>query len=180
MDKKYKHLMIDIETLGTKPYCVVLSIAAVEFDIETGKTGKEFYERIDLKTSVNSKLQIDADTLQWWFNQSKEAQKELFINVKPLREVLTKLTTFCKKKGYKVWGNSARFDLGIIESLYLIHKELVPWGKWSELDVRTMSFLRPDIKKNYTHEGVDHSALSDCYKQIGYTSKIYQDLNSQL
>jgi hypothetical protein len=174
---KFKNLMIDIETLGTKPYSIVLSIGAVEFDFESKQTGKEFYERIELQSSIDSKLRMSADTMKWWFNQSREAQKELFINPKPLKEVLSLFTTFCKGKGYTVWGNSAKFDLGLIDNLYDIHKQGIPWGKWSEADVRTLSWLRPEIKKNYIHKGVDHNAISDCYKQIGYCTEIYHDLN---
>jgi len=40
MKKKMDNIMVDIETLGNKSNSVILSIAAVYFDLQTGKTGK--------------------------------------------------------------------------------------------------------------------------------------------
>lgn len=171
-----KHLMMDIETLGTKSFCVVVSIGVVEFDPTTGKVGDSRYWNIDVKDSLGYKLQVSGDTLQWWMGQSHEARKGLFTDTYPLKTVLDELRVFCKGKGYKVWGNSARFDLGLVENLYTLFKEDIPWSPWNEMDVRTLANLRPDIKKNYKHEGINHNALSDCYKQIGYISEIWKDL----
>ncbi len=36
----FGHLMLDIETMGTESFSSIVSIGALEFDIETGKTGK--------------------------------------------------------------------------------------------------------------------------------------------
>jgi DNA polymerase III epsilon subunit-like protein len=44
---KYKDVMLDIETLGNRPYSIILSIGAVEFDPRTGNMGNEFYVLID-------------------------------------------------------------------------------------------------------------------------------------
>ena len=42
------HLMLDLETMGTKTLTApVMSIGAVEFDILTGRTGREFYIVVD-------------------------------------------------------------------------------------------------------------------------------------
>lgn len=56
-DKKYfGHLMVDIETMGTSSSSAILSLGAVEFDIETGETGKYFHITIDLQTCFGQRI----------------------------------------------------------------------------------------------------------------------------
>jgi len=43
-----KHVMVDLETLSLNNNAVVVSISAVEFDLETGELGKTFEEGIDI------------------------------------------------------------------------------------------------------------------------------------
>ena len=64
--KEFTHLMVDIETMGIKSNFAIISIGAVEFKIETGETGKEFYRNVTLKSSVELGLNVDADTVMWW------------------------------------------------------------------------------------------------------------------
>ena len=68
-------VMIDIETLGTDPGSVILSIGAVEFDLKTGKTGEEFYQWIDLESSSNKGFSVSAGTIKWWMMQNKKARQ---------------------------------------------------------------------------------------------------------
>ena len=70
-----RHLMLDLETLGTTPGCVVLSIGAVEFDLDGIKS--EFRAHIDVDSSTALGLKVDARTVMWWLDQSKEAQNAL-------------------------------------------------------------------------------------------------------
>lgn len=54
-------IMVDIETLGRKPGCVILSIGCVAFD------GKEFYVNIDpFKMKDEGVFHVDPDTSKWW------------------------------------------------------------------------------------------------------------------
>ena len=41
----FSHLMLDLETMGTKSNSAIISIGAVEFDILTGKTGKRILQK---------------------------------------------------------------------------------------------------------------------------------------
>ena len=63
-----RHLMLDIETFGTTPGCVVLSIGAVEFDLD-GIKG-EFHAHIDVDSSTALGLKVDARTEKRWLEQS--------------------------------------------------------------------------------------------------------------
>lgn len=178
------HLMVDIETLGTQSGSVICSIAAVEFDIVSGATGLCFNEKITLASALGVGLKIDADTLEWWMCQSNEARNKLFgIKNIPLAhsvfEAFTKFNSFLKELGVedlKVWGNSARFDLGILEAAYNVIRMQIPWVHWNERDLRTLVSFSPEIKKNMLFEGVKHDALADCFHQIKYCSATYRKI----
>ena len=77
------HVSIDIETLGTAPGSVILTIGAVAFNRHgliperNGILGT-FYQRIDLDYSLRAGLTVDASTLRWWFSQPQATQDEVF------------------------------------------------------------------------------------------------------
>src|ERR1700721_3055421 len=67
------HVMADIETLGTRPGSVILSIGAVAFDHRQG-LGPEFHVKINQQSSERAGLTVDKGTLAWWMRQSPEAR----------------------------------------------------------------------------------------------------------
>lgn len=167
--------MIDIETMGNKSFAAIVSIAAVEFDIKTGETKDVFSVDVDLKSSVGCGLKIDPSTVLWWLEQSKEAQDNINKDGESLRSALNKLSKFfVGKENHNVWGNSARFDMGIIENAYSVIGGSIPWKFYNERCVRTLSSLYPDIKKNMVFEGLAHDATDDCKHQIKYCSETYK------
>lgn len=169
--------MVDIETMGTGVNSSILSIAAVKFDLDTGFTGDEFYVKIDLQSCLDKGLEMNANTVVWWMRQSEEARKELFQDKGG--NLLPALVDFKKVFNEKslVWGNSARFDLGVLENAFNKCEMDIPWRFYNERDVRTLVSFRPEIKREAVFEGVPHNALDDCKHQIKYCSEIWNDLN---
>ena len=83
----------------------------------------------------------------------------------------------------RIWGNSNRFDLGILEGWYKkgIGSKFEPfWNTWLERDVRTLSSLKPNIKANMKFVGIKHNALDDCKHQIKYCFETLKALNIKL
>lgn len=75
---KFLHLMIDLETMGTRPTAAIVSIGAVFFDTESELLGDEFYERIELNSVIqHEETTLEADTIKWWLTQSSEARREI-------------------------------------------------------------------------------------------------------
>jgi hypothetical protein len=67
------NVMVDLETLGTVPGSVILSIGAVAFDeMEVAEEG--FYRAIRRETCEQAGLKVSAATLAWWEKQSLEAR----------------------------------------------------------------------------------------------------------
>lgn len=172
-----KHIMIDIETMGNGSNTAIVSIGAVKFDLNTGETGDTFYKIVDLQSCLDIGLNVKGSTIMWWLSQSEESRKELYENKgKSIDVVLEDFSKFCTTE-YEVWGNSPRFDLGILHDAYRKLNLDISWNFRKERDVRTLVSFAPDIKENYKFEGVLHNALNDCYNQIGYCVEIWNKLN---
>ena len=77
---KIAHVMIDLETLGTLPGSVILSIGAVVFDpskpISECIEG-QFYCVVNTEDSLRHGLKLNQATLDWWERQSQEAREVL-------------------------------------------------------------------------------------------------------
>jgi DNA polymerase III epsilon subunit-like protein len=171
------NVMIDIETMGNQSFSSILSIGAVRFDLKTGEIGDKFYTTIDLESCLHMGLLINADTLKWWMKQNDQAKKDLFDGDQlPINQALYLLSQFINKKDI-VWGNSARFDCGILSDAYNKCRLPLPWDFRDERCVRTLVSFYPKMKSGEKMTGTYHNAIDDCIHQINYCSKIYNKLN---
>lgn len=184
-DSNFNQVMLDIETLGTEPGCVVLSIGAVLFDMKSGETSTEFVMNIDIKDSLAMGLQISADTLKWWLAQGEEATKRAFSEDNDsLIDTLSQFSNFIDSNGgsdLKIWGNGARFDMGIVNDLYRLIGQPIPWNNFKERDVRTLVDFAPEVKTRVVKEAkkqeeVLHDPIVDCKVQIKYCSEIFNKI----
>jgi len=179
--KKLGHLMLDLETMGNKSNSVICSIGAIEFDIETGDTGREFYTRVDIQSCLDIGLTVDGSTIEWWLNQNEKARTAIsggkFMDIIQALCEFSKFIEIIGGKQLQIWGNAARFDLGILEDAYCAIKINIPWDFRLERDVRTLVSFAPKVKEHYPSLGTEHNPIDDCKFQIGYCSAIWQKLN---
>ncbi|MCT4713432.1 3'-5' exoribonuclease, partial [Enterobacteriaceae bacterium H18W14] len=113
----YTHLMVDTETMGSNPDAPIISIGAVFFDPNTGRTGSEFYKVIGLESAMEFGGVPDAGTILWWMKQSSEARSALLIDdAIPLDDALLQFNDFISENSangpgtVQIWGNGATFD----------------------------------------------------------------------
>lgn len=170
--------MLDLETMGNESFSSIISIGAVEFDIENGKTGKEFYTNVDLQSCIDLGLIMNASTVMWWMQQNEKARKDLTERTSlPIIEALKDFANFCNKD-YQIWGNSARFDCGILQNAYNKAGISIPWDFRKERCVRTLVSFAPEIKNQIEFKGIRHNSIDDCKYQIEYCSIIWNKLNN--
>lgn len=170
------NIMVDIETFGNVSRSVIASIGAVKFNLKTGKTGEAFYREIDLDSCIALGLRCSGNTIKWWLQQPKVAQDFLFSGKSvSIQDGLKDFAEFCKSDDaeYNIWGNSPRFDLGILRDAYELVGSPIPWNFRKELDVRTIVALEPRIKEDQATLGIQHHALSDCLTQVAYLSDTF-------
>lgn len=168
------HFMVDIETMGTLPYSIIMSIGIVAFDIITGELGEEFYKTIDVKSSKSFNLIQDKATVEWWNKQDSCIFLELFKNTEQLPTVLKELNSFLKnncKTDKLMWGNSASFDLGLLRNAYERCGIIPQWYYGNEFCCRTIVLLNPSVKNNMSKLVGAHHPITDCKNQIEYLVK---------
>ncbi len=187
---KYTDLMIDIETLGRTPGCAVIQIAAVPFNINTGQTSSNVF-----KMSINLDGQLKSgkgftycpNTYKWWQKENAKLFRELSKSNNHYVTVGSEFQKYFRNlkdsQNIRIWGNSNRFDLGIIEGWY--QKSIGPkfqpfWNTWLERDVRTLSSLKPSIKANLKFIGTKHNAIDDCKHQIKYCYQTVKSLKIKM
>lgn len=174
--------MLDLETFGNKPNSVIVSIGAVQFDINTGKLGKEFYCNVNPTSCLYYGLEVDGSTLMWWMGQSDEARKALKSSPLSLKPALEKFDTFYKAcpKGTYIWGNGSTFDNIILSNAYDKTMMRRPWAYNKDCDMRTIVALGANLRgtdvKSYKREGTYHNALDDAKHQVKIVSDIYDNL----
>ena len=183
-----KDVMLDIETLGVGKRAVILSIALLQFDKESGDLGDQLYLVLNSDSQRGVGRTTDASTIHWWDSQSGEA-KEVLTQAETggvkWEEALREVTEFLHPiKGVTVWSNGANFDIAILEEAYYLAGKKLPWTFWKTRCVRTLHDLCKEIsgiscKQQVTYPTVAHNALEDCKFQIEYCVKAYNRLKGK-
>lgn len=159
-----QHIMIDLETLGTKPGSIVLTVGAVKFS----KLGvaEKFYRAISEADCMANGLTSDPSTLEWWRNQSTEARDAAFAGTDSLRETLLAFTEFCGDDVIRIWGNGSDFDNVLLEEAYRAAGLGVPWKFTGNRCYRTIKNLFPKVQ--VPSVGTAHNALDDAIFQANH------------
>jgi exodeoxyribonuclease VIII len=165
---KTTKVMVDLETLGTRPGSVITSIGATKFD-ENGPYGEPFYMRIDLQSCVDVGMLIDIETIKWWMKQSDEARSEFQKEAFAIDDVLNSFTEWL---GYpsnvvELWGNGANFDNALLKAAYDNIGLKAPWAFWHDRCYRTLKAMYPHIKMP-KRVGTHHNALDDAISQVNH------------
>ena len=158
------HIMIDLETMGTRPDAPIISIGAVAFDANGPLDS--FYAGVNLGSSVNSGAKIDASTVLWWMQQSDEARAALVpkdddYSLVGALTALSNWVTWDTVAG--VWGNGASVDNVILRESYYRTTVPCPWPFWKDRCYRTIKGMHPGVE--LVRNGTHHNALDDARTQ---------------
>jgi len=186
MPDKYTHVSFDIETLDTTPSALVLSIGAAKFNLDDDETYDEikddsdrcFYASLELQSQLFAGRTISADTLKWWMEQSREAQKVFLENKHDTVNGLCDLSAFCKDTNY-AWGNGNMFDNVIIRNLYGSYNMTYPYHYSRDLDLRTLKIAAGNPKVQIHTEAntnVKHNALDDAVFQAVLAQQFWKSI----
>lgn len=185
----FTHLMVDLETMGKKPGAPIVSVGAVFFDPASGLTGAEYYQVINLESSMSFGARPDASTILWWLKQSPEARSAIVVDdTVGLVEALEQLLDFIAEnaangsKNVQLWGNGSSFDCSLLEAAFELADTPFPIPHWNYRDVRTVVELGKAVGLNARYdipfEGDQHNALADARHQVKYVSAIWQRLTA--
>lgn len=179
-------LMLDLETLDTKPGATVLAIGAVLFDRDTCWSCGQgmFYMEVNIASQLPFHTTVSADTMDWWQKTDPEWIEEVMgdkyqaENTKSIGEVLDAFDAWMQfhyeREGFElgaVWCQGQDFDFPILAELYRRVREgktnnTPPWPFWAQRDTRTVYDVAGYDPGTMTRTGKKHNALADCHHQI--------------
>jgi exodeoxyribonuclease VIII len=170
LNKEENHVMVDLETMGTKCDAAIIAIGAVKFNEE--KVLDTFYRVIDLQSCIDIGLTVDGGTFMWWLTQSDEARME-FENA-PKTALMVALAEFSDWIGDDayVWGNGAAFDNAILSTAYSKAHMIQPWDFWRDRCYRTVKNMNPHVKME--RSGTYHNALDDARSQAEHLINMFR------
>jgi len=170
-------IMIDIESLSTDPYCVILTIGAVRFDPK----GSGIAERLELRPTIEEQTdiynrKINDDTLRWWSEQSPAAQEEALGDRDRIsfKECMEKLYKFCWNRR-AVWSNGAAFDCVVMETAWKQLDMQIPWPFWSVRDTRTL-YEVAGVRLSDGGHVTSHKAVEDAERQAIVVQQAYMKM----
>ena len=168
------HIMIDLETMGTRSNAPIISLGAVAFD------HSEIHSRIYVSNTLSSAVEtgavIDPDTVMWWMGQSDEARGALCAGKEHLRNNLYMFSRWCSSFDIEgVWGNGSDFDNAILSEAYRRMERAVPWKYHQNRCFRTLNALAGDGIVT-PQVGVSHNAVNDAEWQALRLQQIWEKL----
>jgi hypothetical protein len=176
-------LMLDAESLGNIPGCVVTQVTIVPFNINgSEQEGCYIFDRkLHIGEQIAMGLEVDSDTLAWWMQQDAEVRKQVMTGTQEVRFFCKDLELYiagvvASHKEYRIWSTSAKVDFGCVPVLFKRVQHPYPIYHRSERCARTfleMTKLRhPKMK---LPKGVTtHNAEDDCKRQIADLQCAYQ------
>lgn len=171
-----KDIMLDLETLGTKPDAVIITAGAIKFDPYSDNIQSEsdgLYMRLEVDPQLELGRTIDEDTIAWWGKQAEDVRNEALgdENRRSLEEFTTQLNRFlvgCEN----IWAQGPVFDIVMLENLYRQLGLPVPWNFWQIRDSRTLFGVHGDPRKK--GRSGHHNALQDCIHQAQAVQTVYR------
>lgn len=160
------HAMIDLETFGTKPDCVITSLGVIKFDPYTDTEPYDgLYLKLDIDEQNELNRSVDDDTMAWWGKQEASVRNEALSEEgrTNLTEALSQINKSLVGVD-KIWAQGPVFDIAILEHLYRQLNTPTPWNFWQIQDSRTLFNLMPVDPRKAIQEDL-HNALADCYYQ---------------
>lgn len=183
-----RDIMFDLETLGKRAGCAVLSIGAVAFDPYARFDGQhqaislenQFFAKISLESCEQAGLFVDLGTKAWWEDQSQEAYDNAFGGTTPLKEALEAFSNWlweiCGRNTEgeahcDVWSHGEDFDQPILNHAFATVGMKKPWPYNGGRDTRTALEMG-----GVTYKGVSHMAVKDSMDQALAVRQAFRNL----
>lgn len=185
------HLMIDLETLSTRPDAAVVQMGAAIFDPDSAP-GTILHEASWSVRPDLERCHVEYRTLCWWMNNpSNEVRARVFnqntghwVDQSSLNLILEAFVFGSVGSAQHlggVWSHGAAFDLSILRFC----KDPTPWSHWQERDTRTLAMacwmlgIDPDLLRPEPRQDRQHDALVDAREQAQWVQGMVGALKRQ-
>lgn len=172
------HIMVDLETLDTKPIAVIRQIGYCIFDPFGTDVISSQLVHVDISDQVEMGRSISPETFCWWLKQdeaSRTAMADFSNDISPRYALKQFSAEFIQGEPTFVWGHGATFDPILLENLYtMVDDDDVPWKYNAVRDTRTLFALIPNFEMVKNTE--KHNAKADAIAQALSVQKAYREL----
>lgn len=168
------HVMIDNETLDTKPGAVILTVGAVKFDPyrEDFAPHSKTLWRLCIESQLEAGRTVSDSTLEWWGGQPEDIREMSFSGERiSLPDFFSELNRYLVGVD-KIWCHGPQFDMVMIENLFEQFDHHQNWKYWQVMDSRTLFNLMPKDPRKSVQQNL-HSADDDAYWQAVCVQKAY-------
>lgn len=184
------NMMIDLETLDTRPSAVVFQVGVLIFEdivpenFRSNLILSEKLYHLDILDQIMAGRTVDTETVRWWNTQKRNAWERSDHDITDTSIMFMEIANECKRHDVRrVWANSPSFDCVMMRSLRESLK--ISWEFPSfrqDMDLRTLKQMfkmngreSPMPKKETTH-----NALQDCRDQFQEAVHYLGDFNSMV
>lgn len=177
-------LMLDIESLGNIPGCVLCQYTLVPFNIN-GQTYDGPLMPLNVTLHIGQQIaegyDVDQDTLAWWMKNDVAVRRRVFsgaLSVESFCETLSEylVDVNIEHTSYRIWSTSAKVDFGIPPVLF--KRSNIPYPVFHRAERCARTFIEltklkfPQMK--LPKGSVTHDAIEDCWKQIQDLQHVYK------
>lgn len=175
-----RRVMIDLETLGTKPGCVVCEIGVVcNFPEPDSESDEDWKLSIPFQIKVQQSSFVDPGTVFWWMQHpdawaslcARQLSKECLTPYEACHKLKALLT---KNSIDEIWANSPSFDCDILHDFMRLHLNMTAddfiWKYSIERDFRTARNMYPWVE--YIPPRDAHGGLTDAIAQAAHLDKL--------
>lgn len=176
-------IALDLESLGTAPNSIILSVGMCRFDVARRTTWDDFKVNIDAKDSAKYGMVADPETVEWWSTQPREAFKAATKDPVSVDTALTMIRGYMEKtRNPNLWSYGSLFDFPMLEWTFKAagHKR-VPWSYKRANCGRTMANVFGAYEER---GGTKHTALDDAkwlaHGIMDFFASLDQEMNDDI
>lgn len=174
------HMMIDLETLDTRPTGVVFQVGVICFaDVLYGEPAEQIILEeklfhVDILHQIMNGRTVDPETVKWWMTQDPVAWMRHPEECVLEHDVFNEIAQMMGRNGVcDVWSNSPSFDAVLMRSIEdglrkngILAAEFPSFR--NDMDMRTLKQIcrRMRFCEFDSQRVTSHNALQDCRDQV--------------
>lgn len=183
------NMMIDLETLDTRPSAVVFQVGVLVFkdivpeNFRSNLILSEKLYHLDILDQIMAGRTVDLETVRWWNTQKRNAWERSDHDITDTSIMFMEIANECKQHDVRrVWANSPSFDCVLMRSLRESLK--ISWEFPSfrqDMDLRTLKqMFKMNGRESPMPKKTTHNALQDCRDQFQEAVHYLGDFNSMV
>ena len=193
-----KHMMVDIETLGTSPESIILEISVILFDLDDPHGWSPLTLKLDQAEQSFAGRSIDKDTLHWWAKTIEKAKEKDYASALAMEALVNNknmtvhasfahenIKSYLKRVDGYIWCKGAAFDFPIIKSYFTSMGLPDPFSEnflfRKQLDLRTLEYcakLAGFSGEYKVRSEARHLSFDDCLIQIGMLRELHSFISA--